>query len=87
MNVQKHPNPTSPHVSLTPPPPPFQVVERFTAHYVFLLGVSRFFSCAHWVLQILEGNRMLLSALGSGLWPIMVLVSEVVQTFILADFW
>ncbi len=37
--------------------------------------------------QILEGNRMLLSALGSGLWPVMVLVSEVVQTFILADFW
>ena len=38
-------------------------------------------------LQILEGNRMLMSALGSGLWPIMVLLSEVVQTFILADFW
>ena len=30
---------------------------------------------------------MLMSALGSGLWPIMVLLSEVVQTFILADFW
>ena len=29
-----------------------KVVERFTAHYVFLLGVSRFFSCAHWVLQV-----------------------------------
>ena len=26
-------------------------------------------------------------ALGSGLWPVMVLLSEVVQTFILADFW
>ncbi|GAX80905.1 hypothetical protein CEUSTIGMA_g8340.t1 [Chlamydomonas eustigma] len=63
-----------------------KVVEKFTAHYVFLLGVSRFFSCAHWVLQILEGNRVLMSALGSGLWPVMVLLSEVVQTFILADF-
>ena len=26
-------------------------------------------------------------ALGSGIWPIMVLLSEIVQTFILADFW
>lgn len=26
-------------------------------------------------------------ALGSGIWPVMVLLSEVVQTFILADFW
>mmetsp|Transcript_41770 Transcript_41770/g.124946 ORF Transcript_41770/g.124946 Transcript_41770/m.124946 type:complete len:178 (-) Transcript_41770:45-578(-) len=63
-----------------------KVVERFTAHYVFMLGVSRFFSCAHWILQFLEGNRALLQALGSGLWPVMVLLSEVVQTFILADF-
>ncbi|GIL62715.1 hypothetical protein Vafri_16886 [Volvox africanus] len=63
-----------------------KVVERFTAHYVFALGLSRFLSCAHWILQILEGNKYLLQALGSGLWPIMVLGSEVVQTFILADF-
>lgn len=28
-----------------------------------------------------------LQALGSGIWPVMVLLSEVVQTFILADFW
>ena len=26
-------------------------------------------------------------ALGSGIWPAMVLLSEVVQTFVLADFW
>ena len=64
-----------------------KVVERFTAHYVFCLGLSRFFSCAHWILQLLEGNKYLLNALGSGLWPIMVLLSEIVQTFILADFW
>lgn len=37
--------------------------------------------------QLLDGNKYLLSALGSGLWPVMVLLSEVVQTFILADFW
>ena len=28
-----------------------KVVEKFTAHYVFALGLSRFISCAHWVLQ------------------------------------
>ncbi len=39
------------------------------------------------LVQIMEGNRVLMSALGSGLWPILVLLSEVVQTFILADFW
>ncbi|KAL6776724.1 hypothetical protein ACKKBF_B30685 [Auxenochlorella protothecoides x Auxenochlorella symbiontica] len=63
-----------------------KVVEKFTAHYVFALGLSRFISCAHWVLQILDGDKYLWQALGSGIWPIMVLVSEVVQTFILADF-
>lgn len=30
----------------------YQVVERFTGHYVFALGVARFFSCAHWILQV-----------------------------------
>jgi hypothetical protein len=37
--------------------------------------------------QLLDGNKYLLTALGSGLWPVMVLLSEVVQTVILADFW
>jgi len=32
--------------------PCLQVVERFTAHYVFALGLSRFMSCAHWLLQV-----------------------------------
>ncbi|MBA0850419.1 hypothetical protein Goshw_029490, partial [Gossypium schwendimanii] len=30
-----------------------KIVEPFTAHYVFALGVARFLSCAHWVLQML----------------------------------
>ena len=64
-----------------------QVVEKFTAHYVFALGLSRFISCAHWLLQIIDGDSFLLQAIGSGLWPLMVLASELVQTFILADFW
>lgn len=63
-----------------------RVVEKFTGHYVFMLGLSRFISCAHWILQILDGDKYLWQALGSGLWPVMVLLSEVVQTFILADF-
>ncbi|KAL6526039.1 hypothetical protein OROHE_015563 [Orobanche hederae] len=63
-----------------------KIVEPFTAHYVFALGVARFLSCAHWVLQVLDSRGHLLVALGYGLWPSMVLISEVVQTFILADF-
>lgn len=64
-----------------------RTVERFTGHYVFFLGMARFFSCAHWLLQMVdERNAQLWAAIGSGLWPVMVLVSEVVQTFILADF-
>ncbi|KAK3029014.1 hypothetical protein RJ639_040066 [Escallonia herrerae] len=63
-----------------------KIVEPFTAHYVFALGVARFLSCAHWVLQVLDSRGHLLTALGYGLWPSMVLISEIVQTFILADF-
>eukprot|EP00271_Cylindrocystis_brebissonii_P018990 TRINITY_DN557_c0_g1_i1.p1 TRINITY_DN557_c0_g1~~TRINITY_DN557_c0_g1_i1.p1 ORF type:complete len:275 (-),score=40.98 TRINITY_DN557_c0_g1_i1:352-1176(-) len=61
-------------------------VEPFTAHYVFALGVARFLSCAHWILQVLDGQNFLFNTLRLGLWPILVLLSEVVQTFILADF-
>ncbi len=61
-------------------------VERWTANYVFALGCARFFSCAHWLLQLFDGNSFLFTALGTGLWPAMVLLSEVVQTLILADF-
>ena len=39
-----------------------KVVEKFTAHYVFALGLSRFVSCAHWILQILDGDSFLLQA-------------------------
>ncbi|KAM3190171.1 hypothetical protein ACQJBY_068399 [Aegilops geniculata] len=63
-----------------------KIVEPFTAHYVFALGVARFLSCAHWVLQVLDTRGRLLTALGYGFWPSMVLLSEIVQTFILADF-
>ena len=39
-----------------------QVVEKFTAHYVFALGLSRFVSCAHWILQLVDGDSFLLQA-------------------------
>ncbi|CAL9072571.1 unnamed protein product [Musa textilis] len=63
-----------------------KIVEPFTAHYVFALGVSRFLSCAHWVLKVLDTPGRLLTALGHGLWPPLFLLAEIVQTFILADF-
>ncbi|OAY50583.1 ER lumen protein-retaining receptor erd-2.2 [Manihot esculenta] len=63
-----------------------KIVEPFTAHYIFALGVARFLSCAHWVLQVWDTRGRLLTALGYGLWPPVVLLSEIVQTFILADF-
>lgn len=64
-----------------------KMVEPFTAHYVFALGIARFLSCAHWVLQVIDRGSLLFGMLGySGFWPPMVLLSEVVQTFILADF-
>ncbi|AQK58948.1 hypothetical protein Zm00014a_021979 [Zea mays] len=118
----------------------YVIVEPFTAHYVFALGVARcdFFVidiigcvCVHckmcWdvlyfvlphpvlyvspvygcllgdlclvvfmhgsmemeeisSLPVLDTRGRLLTALGYGLWPSMVLLSEIVQTFILADF-
>jgi spore maturation protein SpmA len=40
-----------------------KTVEKFTGHYVFFLGVSRFFSCAHWILQMVDGRS-------SALWQV-----------------
>lgn len=44
---------------LTARPALLQIVERFTAHYVFALGLSRFFSCAHWILQVGAGPGLM----------------------------
>ncbi|MCO5553940.1 hypothetical protein L7F22_007466 [Adiantum nelumboides] len=63
-----------------------KVIESFTAHYVFALGVARFLSCLHWIFQVIDTRGVLLVALGRGAWPALVLLSEIVQTFILADF-
>ncbi|XP_017631974.1 uncharacterized protein LOC108474532 isoform X2 [Gossypium arboreum] len=44
-----------------------KIVEPFTAHYVFALGVARFLSCAHWVLQCIRRAARSPSSLWSGI--------------------
>ncbi|XP_010696253.2 uncharacterized protein LOC104908797 [Beta vulgaris subsp. vulgaris] len=64
-----------------------KMVEPFTSHYVFALGISRFFSCANWINLIIDSRGAFLTQIGSGhLYILVALLAEVVQTFILADF-
>lgn len=37
-----------------------KVIEKFTGHYVFALGMARFFSCAHWILQMADHRNTML---------------------------
>ncbi|MCD7471449.1 hypothetical protein HAX54_011898 [Datura stramonium] len=64
-----------------------QIIEPFTAHYVFALGVARFLGCAHWINQVYDTHGAYLYLAGRGyFWIPMVFLAEIVQTFILADF-
>ncbi|XP_010550899.1 PREDICTED: putative ER lumen protein-retaining receptor C28H8.4 [Tarenaya hassleriana] len=64
-----------------------KMIEPFTAHYVFALGMARFLACAHWLIQVYESRGHYLWLIGSGyLWFPMALLAEIVQTFILSDF-
>ncbi|XP_015892366.3 uncharacterized protein LOC107426644 [Ziziphus jujuba] len=64
-----------------------KMIEPFTAHYVFALGVSRFLSCAHWIIQIYATRGRYLYMFGSGnSWVLAAFIAEMVQTFILTDF-
>ncbi|KAF6140147.1 hypothetical protein GIB67_028953 [Kingdonia uniflora] len=92
-----------------------KMVEPFTGHYVFALGLSRVLSFASWILRktsqdvislnllrlscshpimyfivdvqiVRTGRNYLLLGGANLLWLIMALLSEIVQTFILADF-
>uniref|UniRef100_M1BUK2 ER lumen protein retaining receptor n=1 Tax=Solanum tuberosum TaxID=4113 RepID=M1BUK2_SOLTU len=64
-----------------------KIIEPFTAHYVFALGVSRFFSCAHWIIKVYDTSGSYLSLSGGGFfWIPMIILAEIVQTFVLADF-
>ena len=46
-----------------------KTVEKFTGHYVFFLGVARFFSCAHWILQMFDSR-------GTQLWAVRAAATE-----------
>jgi len=67
-------------------------VEALTANYVFALGVSRFISCLHWIIFMYRfGITDFIASPSqkreaSPLWMLLVLLSEIVQTGILADF-
>lgn len=64
-----------------------KIIEPFTAHYVFALGVARFLGFAHWIIRVYESAGRYLFLVGAGyIWLPMVLLAEIVQTFILADF-
>ncbi|GMN50269.1 hypothetical protein TIFTF001_019419 [Ficus carica] len=64
-----------------------KMIEPFTAHYVFALGISRFLSCAHWIIKIYESGGRYLYFVGSGyFWFLAAFLAEMVQTFILTDF-
>ncbi|CAO2839961.1 unnamed protein product [Amaranthus hypochondriacus] len=64
-----------------------KMVEPFTGHYVFALGVARFLACANWIIVLIDSGGALLTHIGRGNLNILVaLLAEVIQTFILADF-
>ncbi|CAN1767466.1 ER lumen protein-retaining receptor [Linum perenne] len=64
-----------------------KMIEPFTSHYVFALGIARFLSCAHWIIRVIETRGAYLYITGSGyFWFPVAFLSEMVQTFILADF-
>ncbi|RVW99780.1 ER lumen protein-retaining receptor 1-B [Vitis vinifera] len=65
-----------------------KMVEPFTAYYVFALGVARFLNCSSWIIHIYEtgGRYLMFSGNWTQLWVLMVILSEFVHTFILADF-
>nr|GMD15661.1 putative ER lumen protein-retaining receptor C28H8.4 [Ipomoea batatas] len=64
-----------------------KMIEPFTAHYVFALGIARFLGCAHWFIRVYETRGAYLYMVGRGyFWIPTVFLSEMVQTFILADF-
>ncbi|XP_056176914.1 uncharacterized protein LOC115676263 [Syzygium oleosum] len=64
-----------------------KMIEPFTAHYVFALGVARFMAWAHWIIQTIDTRGAYFYMIGSGsLWFPAIFLAEVVQSFILVDF-
>ncbi|PIA29978.1 hypothetical protein AQUCO_05800215v1 [Aquilegia coerulea] len=64
-----------------------KMVEPFTAHYLFALGVTRILGCAFWIIMLIESHGEYLFFFGNGsLWTLMNFIAAIVQTFILVDF-
>lgn len=64
-----------------------KMVQPITAHYVFAVGVGRFFCFAYWVAMVYELRGRFLFLVGYGsLWLSVAFISEIIHTFILADF-
>ncbi|XP_045832604.1 ER lumen protein-retaining receptor erd-2.2-like [Trifolium pratense] len=64
-----------------------KMVETFTGYYVFALGISRFFSLGYLIIHTYETRGEYLFFFGHGyFWMLAVLITEIVQSFILADF-
>lgn len=62
------------------------ITQLFAAHYVFALGCARGLSFLHWVFEFALNGIAVYNSMGRGLWPALVILSEVVQTAIYADF-
>ena len=62
------------------------ISELFAAHYVFALGCSRGLSFLHWVFEFMTNGVAVYVSMGRGFWPLLVILSEIVQTAIYADF-
>ncbi|QDZ19487.1 ER lumen protein-retaining receptor-like protein [Chloropicon primus] len=62
------------------------ITELFAAHYVFALGCARGLSFLHWVFEFALNGTAVYTSMGKGLWPLLVILSEIVQTGIYADF-
>ncbi|KEH18126.1 putative ER lumen protein retaining receptor [Medicago truncatula] len=64
-----------------------KIVETFTGYYVFALGVSRFLSLAFWIIHTYDTRGKYLFFFGHGyFWMLSLFLSEIIQSFILADF-
>ncbi|XP_052188768.1 uncharacterized protein LOC127799086 [Diospyros lotus] len=64
-----------------------KMFEPITAHYVFAIGVARFLGFAFWIVMVYQTGGKFLFLVGYGsLWVLMAFISEIIHTFILADF-
>ncbi|XP_031406166.1 ER lumen protein-retaining receptor erd-2.2-like [Punica granatum] len=64
-----------------------KMIEPFTGHYVFALGLARFLAWAYWLIKTYETGGAYFFFTGSGyFWTLGAVLAEIVQSFILIDF-